>query len=589
MDATLAETLIKRRVPDHAAATVSALRPALALWRGDSLADVTVLPWFNKQAERLESMRVEAECTLMSAHLELGEHVQILPELERAVARNPYREQFHRLLMLALYRAGRQADALEVYHRLRWLLDEDLGISPSPGLRSLEEAILRQDVSLEAPVAVGARPLASRPSAAPGSLPSEPNHTLSHPHGTMLIQGIPSPGRAATAVRASGAAVHQICRESTAEHSKVSDLAPSASPTPKDAQDTMEPGAPSPLHVLDDARPDKTQAAARTWNDLLEAAYRSVTETGRWDDGQPQPAPFGTTKTDEVLARLTQLHLIEPASGESGTWRPVSPNVAMARAVAPLEEEARDRARQAESVRRQIEMMLPVYQEQLRNKPQHGIEVISDEGVLRDLLSHEMASCASLLVAQATADPSGPGRAQFLEAAANGAQVRGLFQHSNRYNQPSLGLFEEATALGASLKTVDDIPVDVMVFDRSACFILLQPSAEGVEGKSLDRPNALAVVIRHHLVVSLAVDVYEKTWASAAQFDTANSQPIHITDEIRRSILRLLAIGCKDEHVARHVGISVRTCRRHIAAILSELGATSRFQAGARAQELGLL
>ncbi|MFE9499885.1 BTAD domain-containing putative transcriptional regulator [Streptomyces collinus] len=588
MDATLAEALIKRRVPGHAAETVSALRPALALWRGDSLADVTVLPWFKKQAERLESMRVEAECTLMSAHLELGEHVQVLPELERAVARNPYREQFYRLLMLALYRAGRQADALEVYHRLRWLLDEDLGISPSPGLRSLEEAILRQDASLEAPAAVGARPLASRLAAAPGSLSSVPHHSSAHPYGAVVFQGDPSSGRAAAPVRPSGAAVHRICRESTAEHSKVSDLAPSASPTPKDAQDTTEPGVPSWVHVLDDARPDKTQAV-RTWNDLLEAAYRSVTETGRWEDDQLHPAAFGTTKTDEVLARLTQLHLIEPASGESGRWRPVSPNVAMARAVVPLEEEARDRARHAESVRRQIAMMLPVYQEQLRNKPQHGIEVISDEGVLHDLLSHELTACTSVLAAQATADPFGLGRAQFLEAAANGAQVRGLFQHSNRYNNPSLGFFEEATALGASMRTVNDIPVDVMVFDRSACFILLRSAAEGAEGKTLDRPDALSVVVRHPLVVSLAVDVYERAWASATQFETANSQPIQITDEIRQSILRLLAAGCKDEYVARHVGISVRTCRRHIAAILAELGATSRFQAGVRAQELGLL
>ncbi|MGW1615801.1 BTAD domain-containing putative transcriptional regulator [Streptomyces sp. NPDC002285] len=593
VDATLAEILIRRRAISHAAATVSALRPALALWRGESLADVKVLPWFKKQAERLDSMRLEAESTLLEARLELGEHVQVLPELERAVAHNPYREHFYQLLMLALYRADRQADALDVYHRLRGLLDDELGISPGPALRALEEAILRQDVSLDPPAAVGKYPLASKLVSVPGRLPSGHRHTSAHPPGMAAHQSGLSSGCAATAVRSGAAAAQRICQENPAEHGKVSDPVTSVSPAPTYTQDITQTAAPAPIQMLNDARADKEQTT-HAWNDLLEAAYRSIAETGRWDDAQLQADPFCATGTDEVLGRLTELRLIEPASGGPGTWRSVSPNVAMARAVVPLEEEARDRARHAESVRRQIEMMLPVHQEQLRNKPQHGIEVISDEDVLHDLLNHELAACSSVLTAQATADPFGLSRAQFVEAATHGTRVRGLFQHSSRYDLPSLGFFEEAAARGVSLRTTDEIPVDTLLFDRSTYVILLRSGIEGAgrtQGESVagDRPEALALVVRHPLVISLAADVYERMWASAAQFEAADPQPLRIADGMKRMILSLLATGCKDEHIARRVGISVRTCRRYIATILAELEATSRFQAGVRARELGLL
>jgi len=126
------------------------LRAALALWRGQPMADLAGLAWLEEQAEPLDLLRAEVERALFEAQLAAGEHGFLVPDLERMAARHPLDEQVHGQLMLALYRNGRQADALAVYHRLRQTLDEELGIGPGQQLRDLETAILRQDPALAA-------------------------------------------------------------------------------------------------------------------------------------------------------------------------------------------------------------------------------------------------------------------------------------------------------------------------------------------------------------------------------------------------------------------------------------------------------
>src|SRR6185437_4116640 len=103
------------------------LRQALALWRGTPLADVTGTDWFDQQADRLSLLRGQIERALVQARLASGEHAQLVPELEQMVADHPLDEGLYAQLMLALYRCGRQADALAAYQRLRTTLGEQLG------------------------------------------------------------------------------------------------------------------------------------------------------------------------------------------------------------------------------------------------------------------------------------------------------------------------------------------------------------------------------------------------------------------------------------------------------------------------------
>jgi YVTN family beta-propeller protein len=130
------------------------LSEALGLWRGPALADLAYEPFAQAEAARLDELRVAALEDRIEADLELGRHAAVASELEPLIAQHPLRERLRRLQMLALYRCGRQAEALEAYRQARKTLVEEIGVEPGPELRELHEAILRQDPALDAPSAV---------------------------------------------------------------------------------------------------------------------------------------------------------------------------------------------------------------------------------------------------------------------------------------------------------------------------------------------------------------------------------------------------------------------------------------------------
>ena len=129
----------------------SVLREALALWRGPALADFADAPFAQAEIARLEGLRLTAIEARIDADLACGRHAALVPELEALVKEHPHGEGFRRQLMIALYRSGRQGEALDVYTDTRATLDADLGIEPRAELRELQRAILRQDASLAAP------------------------------------------------------------------------------------------------------------------------------------------------------------------------------------------------------------------------------------------------------------------------------------------------------------------------------------------------------------------------------------------------------------------------------------------------------
>jgi len=136
-----------------AAGAAERLRAALALWRGPPLADLAWEPFAQSEIVRLDELRLAALEDRIDADLALGRHGQLVGELEGLVAEHPLRERLRAQLMLALYRSGRQADALAVYQRARRTLVDELGIEPGESLRKLERAILAHDPSLNAPQA----------------------------------------------------------------------------------------------------------------------------------------------------------------------------------------------------------------------------------------------------------------------------------------------------------------------------------------------------------------------------------------------------------------------------------------------------
>lgn len=145
------------RLADAAAA----FRAGLGLWRGAAFADIDLLA-VRDRARALEDQRLEATEQCLTAELSVGRHAVAVVELEALVEAHPLRERFWELLILALYRCGRQAEALEAYQRLHRLLDEELGLRPGQSAQDLQQQILAGDPALTAPPVTDGRPAEAR-------------------------------------------------------------------------------------------------------------------------------------------------------------------------------------------------------------------------------------------------------------------------------------------------------------------------------------------------------------------------------------------------------------------------------------------
>jgi DNA-binding SARP family transcriptional activator len=135
----------------RAAEASARLRDALALWRGPALADFAYENFVQTAVARLDEIRLAALELRIDADLAVGRHDELVGELKALVAEHPLRERLRGCLMTALYRSGRQAEALDAYHDARRTLVDELGIEPGPALRELERAVLRQDPVLDLP------------------------------------------------------------------------------------------------------------------------------------------------------------------------------------------------------------------------------------------------------------------------------------------------------------------------------------------------------------------------------------------------------------------------------------------------------
>ena len=162
LDSERFESLVRQAREQEPAAAAATLRQALALWSGPPLAQLAYEPFAQQAMASLEDLRVQALEDRIDADLELGHDRELVPELEQLVRDQPLRERPRTLLMLALYRAGRQTDALEVYQDTRRTLVEELGLEPSPALQELQRRILAHDETLAGPAQEQARTASRR-------------------------------------------------------------------------------------------------------------------------------------------------------------------------------------------------------------------------------------------------------------------------------------------------------------------------------------------------------------------------------------------------------------------------------------------
>jgi predicted ATPase/DNA-binding SARP family transcriptional activator len=186
---------------------------ALALWRGPALQGLTGTAWFSAEARRLETLRVDALEERFEVALALGEHRELASALRAAVADNPFRERLWAQLMLALYRSGRQADALETFQEARRVLADELGLEPGPDLRRLQEAILAHDPAIAA-VPVDPRRRGNLPAASTSFVGREEElgtvATLLHEHRLVTLTGPPGVGKSRLSIETARSLEHEF-------------------------------------------------------------------------------------------------------------------------------------------------------------------------------------------------------------------------------------------------------------------------------------------------------------------------------------------------------------------------------------------
>ncbi|MEU9774306.1 helix-turn-helix transcriptional regulator [Streptomyces sp. NPDC047968] len=328
---------------------------------------------------------------------------------------------------------------------------------------------------------------------------------------------------------------------------------------------------------------DDTLAAAGELQDSDIAVYAWVLEHGAASvDAVAARTGADAGEGAAAVGRLLRLRLLQQHPGEPATVFAVAPETAAAQLAAPIEAEILQQRQKLSGIRRELLRAAPTYDS--RRSAAGAVEVLENLHLVREALALASERCCEEIIAS---QPGGGARVpEAMEEALvrdravleRGVRLRTLYHHTARFNGPSQAYVAAASALGGEYRTAHELFGRLIVFDRETAFIPVQDDSWG------------AVLIREPSTVAYLCEIFEQTWDRATPFTAAVGQQLEtVSREIHETIVRLLAAGLKDEAIARRLGMSLRTARRHIADIMGNLGAESRFQAGVRAAVQGLL
>lgn len=287
-----------------------------------------------------------------------------------------------------------------------------------------------------------------------------------------------------------------------------------------------------------------------------------------------------------ALEVLASLRLIRPSVDPSRSWDAVSPESALAELLADEEAELSLRQVQVRKIRGEVSCLIPSYQEARRaGRGEESVEVIHDPNAVTQLLVDwsqraEQEVCVAHPGGGLSEHELNQTFARDMRVLNRGVPIRVLLQHAVRGHQPTRDYVSLVTPAGARFRTVPVVPGTMIVLDRQVAFV--QPRG--------GRPGGGVAMVRHAAVIEFLMVLFESLWADGKQLGAeVADESDEDRDVLWRAILDQLAAGAKDDAIAHRLGLSVRTCRRHIAAIMKRLDADSRFQAGVLACRHGMV
>jgi DNA-binding CsgD family transcriptional regulator len=316
------------------------------------------------------------------------------------------------------------------------------------------------------------------------------------------------------------------------------------------------------------------------------ALYRAVLTAP--DSPLPDVArTMGTTaeELDKSVARLAEMGLLRQGDGDRLVA--VSPMLAEATVLGAEDLELGARRAAVEQRRDAIRRLVPDWNAALTTGTGEAVvDVIDDQNAIANVLMHYADRCQHELLSVApgrlpTTRIDGRTRVANVYSARRGIKTRALYQHSALRDRATRAYLNELAANGARIRFAPSLPGRSLVVDRATALLPIPTEDPGRHGLAIVRePNVIAWVVA----------TFEQLWAEGTRLeDVINRQHEDETelDQTRAAILRLMAEGEKDEAISRRLSISVRTCRRHIADYMAQVGATSRFQAGVIAARAG--
>jgi DNA-binding CsgD family transcriptional regulator len=319
--------------------------------------------------------------------------------------------------------------------------------------------------------------------------------------------------------------------------------------------------------------------------DLEVALYRALlTESGRTLPELAAQLERPVGDLDKPAAALLDMGLVR--SRPDDALVAISPMLAEATVLGVEDLELGARRASIEARRNAIRSLVPEWNSALNPQVQEAaVDVISDQSAIANVLMHHAYRCENELLSVApgrlpTTRIDGRTRIANIYSLRRGIKTRALYQHSALRDRATRAYLNELAENGAKIRFATSVPGRSLVFDREVALLPVPTSEAGRYGLA---------VVREPNVIAWVVATFEQLWAEASALEDVIHHERDETelDQTRAAILRLMAEGEKDEAISRRLSISVRTCRRHIADYMAQVGASSRFQAGVIAARAG--